>query len=139
MRKARIPFNEKIAQFMYGRNGMDSLNKFIFWVYIGLIALNLIVNSFILNYLGLALMIVCLIRILSKNLWKRQKENQLYLNIQNKMTKRVKLLKNRWSDRKTKVYRKCPNCKKTLRLPKVKGDHGVDCPCCQHQFNVKVR
>lgn len=139
MRKARIPFNEKIAQFMYGRNGMDSLNKFMIWVYIGLIALNLIVNSFILNYLGLALMIVCLIRILSKNIWKRQKENQLYLNIQNKMTKRVKLLKNRWSDRKTKVYRKCPNCKKTLRLPKVKGAHGVDCPCCQHQFNVKVR
>lgn len=138
MRKERIPFGERIARFMYGRNGMDSLNKFVFWAYIVLLALNLILKSFILNYLGFGMVIVYLYRSMSKNIWKRQKENQMYLNIQSKVTGRVRLLRNRWADRKIKVYRKCPNCKKTLRLPKIKGAHGVNCPCCRHNFNVKV-
>ena len=116
MRRGKIPFGDKVAQFMYGRNGMDSLNKFMFWAYIALIALNLVVNSFILNYLGLMMMVVYLFRVMSKNLWKRQKENKVYLNIRNKVTGRVRLLKNRWVDRKIKVYRKCPKCKKSASI-----------------------
>lgn len=138
MRKEKIPFGERMAQFMYGRNAMDSLNKFIFWVYIALLILNIIIKSFVLSYFELLLVIVYLFRFMSKNIWKRQKENRVYLNIQNKVIGWIKLQRNKWTDRKTKVYRRCPNCKKTLRLPKKKGVHGVDCPCCHHNFNVKV-
>ena len=40
------------------------------------------------------------------------------------------LRKNKFRDRKTHVYRKCPHCKAQIRLPKVKGEHKCACPKC---------
>ncbi len=138
MRKEKIPLREQIARFMYGRNGMDNLNQFIFWFYIALLAINLLLKSFILSYLDLILVGIFIFRNMSKNIWKRHEENRKYLKVQHKVTSWFKLQRSKWTDRKTKVYRKCPNCKKTLRLPKTKGSHEVSCPCCQHDFQVKV-
>jgi uncharacterized CHY-type Zn-finger protein len=46
--------------------------------------------------------------------------------------------KRKFADRKTHVYIKCGVCKKTLRLPKVKGEHTVKCPNCANKFKVKI-
>lgn len=42
-------------------------------------------------------------------------------------------------DRKTHVYRTCPVCKNVLRLPRVMGEHGVNCPACRGHFTVKIK
>lgn len=42
-------------------------------------------------------------------------------------------------DRKTHVYRTCPVCKNFLRLPRVSGEHGVNCPACHGHFTVKIK
>ncbi len=139
MKKEKVPFNEKIARFMYGRNGIDGLNKFIFGFYIALLVINLFLKSFILNYVELVLVGIYIFRSMSKNIWKRQEENRKYLKVQHKVTSWLKLQRSKWTDRKTKVYRRCPSCKKTLRLPRTKGAHGVSCPCCHHSFKVKVQ
>jgi LSD1 subclass zinc finger protein len=138
MRNMKSSFIEKIARFMAGRNGMDSLNKFIFWFYVALLVINLFLRSFILSYLELVLVGVYIFRTLSRNIWKRQEENRKYLIVQHRVAKWLKLQRCKWTDRKAKVYRKCPSCKRTLRLPRTKGKHEVNCPVCHHNFHVKV-
>ena len=36
------------------------------------------------------------------------------------------------------LYRRCPGCRVTLRLPKRKGKHTVVCPKCGRRFEVKI-
>ena len=140
---------EKIAEFMYGRNGIDSLYHFLFWVIIAVSVINLFAKWWVLTAIELVLLICAVYRVLSKNVYRRQKENQIYLECTTKVrrflgkakhriTVEITLLKNKWRDRKTHVYKKCPRCKNTLRLPKVKGKHRAACPCCDNRFDVKI-
>ena len=129
---------------MYGRNGSDTLGKFLLWCYIAVILIYSVVSLFIpstatklsgiltLCYVILTCTLVVLIfhRLLSRKVLKRRQENQRFCDF-------FKLLRNRFRDRKTHVYRKCPKCRAVLRLPKAKGKHAVICPRCRERFQVK--
>lgn len=143
------PFKERVAEFMYGRNGIDDLYHFLFWIIIIISLANLHFKSWVI-YAIESLILVCVIfRVLSKNVYRRQKENQFYLKCLGKIRRyyrrcakcissKVNILKSKWKDRKTHVYRKCPQCKNTLRLPKLKGKHTAACPCCDSRFDVTI-
>lgn len=131
-------FKEKMIRFFYGRNGVDSLYQATMWVCIGLLVLNMLLHSWILLLLEMGLLIWASFRMLSRNVYARQKENRAFLGFWKKIKGWFSLCRNRFRDRKTHIYRKCPQCKNTLRLPKVKGDHTVACPCCQNRFSVRV-
>lgn len=149
MNNYKKPLRERIADFMYGRNGIDNLYHFNLWVIIILSLLNLYFKSWVIAAIE-ALLFFCLVfRVLSRNVYRRQKENQVYLKCTGKITalwrrvvkfitSKVALIKNKWRDRKTHVYKKCPKCKNTLRLPKVKGKHTAACPCCDNRFDVTI-
>ena len=49
------------------------------------------------------------------------------------------LCRNRWRDRKTHVYHRCPHCRAMLRLPRRPGFHGVTCPRCSRHFDMTVK
>ena len=128
-----------IYKFMYGRYGSDSLNKALLWCYAGLILAYMIIFLFVeenpyvyLAYLFISwtLIGVMLYRSMSRNIAKRRRENE-------KFTGFFKLIRNKHRDRKTHVYRKCPACHVTLRLPKAKGKHLVVCPKCKNRFEVR--
>ncbi len=134
-------FKNKLYSFMYGRYGTygtDTLSKVLLWVYlIWIVActiIGLFVNSiwFTLAYwlVTIALVFWMLYRIFSRNVVARRKENERFCGF-------FKLRKNKFRDRKTHVYRKCPKCKVVLRLPKSKGKHFVVCPKCRERFEVK--
>ncbi len=131
-------FYERIARFMYGRNGSDDICRIILILCTVLIVVNLFFRSFIISAIELALIAYATFRMLSKNVVKRRQENQKYKFFENKIKQYFLQLKNRFRDRKTHVYRKCPACKSTLRLPKVKGSHSVNCPRCKKSFHVKI-
>ena len=131
-------FRERIARFMYGRYGNDRLNNFILIVVVVLIVTNLFVNSLVLYILYMILWIVSFWRMLSRNVQKRRAENERFLRIWNPIKNDLKLIKNKRRDRKTHVYKKCPECKAVLRLPKQKGKHTVKCPKCAERFEVKI-
>ena len=132
------PFRERVAMFMYGRNGFDNLCNFIWILCIILVVVNLFIGSLIVTLVETSLMIYTIFRSMSKNIYKRQKENAAYLKIKRKFAGFFKLRRNKWRDRKTHVYKKCKKCKNVLRLPKVKGKHTVNCPCCKYRFDVKI-
>ena len=133
-----MKFRERFIRFWYGRNGADQLYQLMMWISLILATGNLFVQSWILNVAVLLLIGLATYRLLSKNLYRRQKENLFYLGVLSKVKGWLKLLKNRFRDRKTHVYRKCPNCKNMLRLPKIKGAHTVCCPCCSNRFGINV-
>jgi len=134
----KTKFTDKLIRFMYGRNGNDKLNQFLFWVYFVLLLANLFLKSVILWVVELILVALYMFRFLSRNIYRRQTENRKFLKIWNKFTGFFKLQKNKFRDRKTHVYRKCEHCKAVLRLPKKKGKHTVRCPQCNKTFSVKI-
>lgn len=129
---------EKIYRFMIGRNGPDELNRFILIFGLVLAILNIFFRYFAIYIAEYLVLIIFIFRFVSKNVYKRREENGKYLKIKNSAVSFLKLYKNKWKDRKTHVYKKCPHCKSVLRLPKVKGEHGVSCPCCKKHFDMKV-
>ena len=134
----KTKFTDKVIRFMYGRNGNDKLNRALFWVYFILLLANIIFKSTVLWILELLLVILYMFRFLSRNIYRRQKENRAFLKVWNKVSGFFKLQKNKLRDRKTHVYRKCSHCRATLRLPKKKGKHTVRCPKCNQTFSVNI-
>lgn len=143
------PIRERIAEFMCGRNGIDSLYHFLFWTIIIISFINLFAKWWVLWVLELVLLGCAIYRVLSRNVYRRQEENRIYLECtakvrrlyykaKRKIKNEITLIKNKWRDRKTHSYRKCPRCKNTLRLPRVKGKHRAACPCCDNRFDVKI-
>lgn len=131
-----MKFREKLARFMYGRYGADRLGQALLWVYLALAIGAVFFKP--LNILALVLVAWILFRIFSKNIYKRQMENQKYLRLEGKLKSWFSLQKNKVRDRKTHRYRTCPHCKATLRLPNKKGKHTVCCPKCRKDFEVRI-
>ena len=61
-----------------GRNGIDDLVKFQFYCLIILTILDIFVDSYIVGLLQLITIITLLYRFLSKNIYRRVKENQIF-------------------------------------------------------------
>lgn len=92
----------------------------------------------ILYALDLLILWYGMFRCMSRNKEKRSRENRAFLRKWNAFKGFFKLQGNRVRDRKTYVYRRCPGCRVTLRLPKRKGKHTVVCPKCGRRFEVKI-
>ncbi len=131
-----MKFREKLARFMYGRYGVDQLNRALLWGYLICAILAIFLSPFYI--VSLLMMIWMFFRIFSKNIYKRQLENQKYLKISGKIKGWFRLQKNKFKERKTHRYRTCPYCKATLRLPNKKGKHTVCCPKCRKDFEVRI-
>ena len=134
----RPSFRERMAEFMVGRYGIDRLYHFLLAICFILIVINLFANSLIISILESALFIYTIYRVMSRNIYKRQQENEKFIKFIDKPKKFFNLQKCKVRDRETHVYRKCPSCKNNLRLPKEKGKHTVVCPCCKNRFDVRI-
>ena len=134
----RPSFRERVATFMAGRYGIDRLYYFLLAICFILIVINIFVSSLVISLIESALFIYAIYRVLSRNVYKRQQENEKFVKIIDKSKKHYNLQKCKARDRKTHVYKKCPSCKNNLRLPRQNGEHTVVCPCCKHRFDVKI-
>ena len=130
-------FKNKLYSFMYGRYGSDTLNKILIIVYAVIVVaytvLSLFIDSvwfsFFYFVFSITLIYIIFFRMMSRNIQKRRRENEKFCGF-------FKLRRNKFRDRKTHVYKKCPHCKAVLRLPKAKGKHTVICPRCKNRFSV---
>ena len=113
-----------------GRNGIDDLLKFQFIILIILTILDMFVDSYIVGLLQLITMITIGYRFMSKNLYKRVKENQVFNSIRYGILSPFKNIIRRIKDRKH-LYKKC-SCGTTIKtpLPKKRGIKHTKCPNC---------
>lgn len=136
-------FRDRLARFFWGRNGADGLYYGLFVLYLLIWVLQLIFRdsrslTAVFGVLSTAVLVIMIYRAFSKNLYKRRRENQIFMSFIYKIKGFFVLQKNKIRDRKDFVYKKCPSCKATLRLPRRKGEHTVKCPKCGNRFGVKV-
>ncbi len=129
---------EKFLRFMYGRYGVDELYKGLLTLYITLVAVNLFVRSVIISVLLWTVFIYMMLRCFSKNIYKRQQENIIYLQATEKIRKKFSMTKTMLTD-KEHYYKKCPKCKSILRLKRVSGEHTARCPKCSESVQVKIK
>ncbi len=131
----------RLRQFMVGRHGIDELN-------IAILATALVISLigsflpalvyFIMQTVSFILLGLAFFRMFSKNRARRTYENTRFLVIYNPIRDWFVLQKNRFVNRKTHVYFRCPNCKKSLRVPKGIGKVNITCPTCKEKFIRKV-
>ena len=121
---------------MYSRYGIDKLSKFILQILFILFLANILIRTYILTILELILLLIIVLRTLSKNIYQRNKENQVYIKIKSKILKPFKNLKRNIKD-KEHIYKKCHKCKKTLKLPlpDKRGIQHVKCPNCKKRIS----
>ena len=128
-----------IVRFMYGRNGMDQLNRVLFWGYMGTFlaqalfsALRWQAPALLCEILLWPLMFLIFCRMFSKNLPKRRAENQKFVNWWWGVKSRNAGAKARHADKDHKYFT-CKTCGTICRVPVGKGKIIITCPkCCAH-------
>ena len=126
-------FQYKMAQFMMGRSGFDQLCRGLMILSVIFILLDFFIPTNLMSTLALFLIIYAYYRAFSKNIARRQAENQWYVTF---VESRIKAFGHR--DYKHYKYFKCPSCGQTLRAPKGKGKIRVTCSSCHSIFEKKV-
>ena len=131
-------FKNKLTQFMYGRYGTDQLYNALIVAYFILIVVNAFISSAIISIFMAAVLIWIIFRTLSRNIYKRRMENEKFMKIWKPARAKGSLEIRKIKEIKTHRFRKCPHCKKVLRLPRTRGKHTVKCPCCNKEFEMRI-
>ena len=129
---------EKFYRFMAGRYGNDQFSRFLSYVSLALIVLNLFFKSSILWLLAVAALAYCYFRMFSRNMEKRRAENRRYLQIKYKFTNGFRNWRDRQKQRKDYCFFRCPGCKAMLRVPRGKGKIRVTCRKCGNAFERRT-
>lgn len=127
---------ERLYRFMYGRYGNDSLNRFLLILTVVFFILSLFTTQYFYLF-GIIALIITYFRMLSKNVYKRAAENQIYLKYEYKVKGFFGCFKRDMKQRKTHHIYKCPSCSQKIRIPRGKGKIEVTCPKCRHTFIKK--
>jgi uncharacterized protein with PIN domain len=131
-------FKDKLARFMSGRYGVDQLYYGLMAVYFVLLVARMFIRSAVMDILMWMVLIGMIFRPLSRNVYQRRLENERFLKIWNRIKAKSALTIRRIKEFKTRRFRRCPHCRTVLRLPRKTGKHTVECPCCHHEFKVRI-
>ena len=115
---------------MEGRYGLDRLNHTLLWSSVIIALVNLFVPfapvQLVLTAVSYVLLGWLLFRYLSRNTYKRYRENRRFL-----------ILVEQWKDKDHRYY-SCPRCKQPVRVPRGKGKIAITCPKCKEKFTKKT-
>lgn len=128
-----------LRNFMYGRYGNDGLN------------IALLIFSFLISgvfrcfpwpirlgiFAGYAVLFIVFFRMLSRNIERRRRENDVFMRGFRKLTGWFRGHRAKSSD-KMHRYFKCPDCGAQLRVPRNRGKIEITCPRCKKQFIKKT-
>ena len=134
MRQFGNQMYSRMAQFLYGRNGFDSLARACNVVAISLLVTSIFTQSILVYLLWLVFFGYSCFRVYSKNIPKRYAENQKFLSMTEITRKRLKLIGLQWGDRKVSRYYICRSCHQQIRVPRGKGRIEIRCPKCGERF-----
>ena len=115
---------------MAGRYGMDKLNRTMLWVSVGIAVVEMFLPfgllRLVLTVISYLLVGWILFRCLSRNTYRRYRENRHFL-----------ILLEQWRDKEHRYYN-CPRCRQPVRVPRGKGKISITCPKCQEKFIKKT-
>ena len=138
LRQLGYVMHSRMAQFFYGRNGLDSLALTCNMAALLFLVINIFAQSAIVYFLWIALFGYSLFRVYSKNIPKRYAENQKFLHMTEAPRRFLKLASLQWRDRKVSRYYICRSCHQQIRVPRGKGRIEIRCPKCGERFIKKT-
>ena len=119
-----------LLRFMEGRYGPDKLNSFLLWTAVILMVIGLFIPSATVKLILMAVYYTLwgwsIFRMLSRNTYRRYRENRRFL-----------LLIDRFKDRQHRYF-DCPSCRQSVRVPRGKGKIAITCPKCREKFLRKT-
>jgi len=127
-----------IRNFMAGRNGLDRLGQVTLLLALVLSLLANVLDAAFLSALSCGLMIWCLFRVFSRNLSRRQAENQRFLTAGSRFGSDLRAWRERQRQRKEYKFFRCGGCGNWLRVPKGKGKIQITCPRCGQRFSGRT-
>ncbi len=126
-----------LQKVMAGRYGVDQLTRALTTAALVTLVLSILFKGW-LSILFWLLTILTLawsyIRMFSRNVQKRQLENNNYLTLRYQLTRTFTALVQRKKQKKYYRFYKCPSCKVMTRVPKGKGKIRITCPKCGESF-----
>ncbi len=140
LKKYITMFREDMKEVMKSRCGLDELNNFIMLIGFIYVVVALFTDKWICILLGAIFIVLCYLRVFSKNLEKRKKENDIYMKYMGGVVDFVKYLKLcikmrvKTMQDKEYYYFVCSSCYQIVRLPKGKNKINVRCPKCSKTF-----
>ena len=153
--------------FMKGRNGADELTIVMGFAGIVIAMIGSIARIQWLSWIAIAVIVIGVLRGLSKNIDARHNENEAFVaataNVpclgkfvaslgggtaaastsraagtsKEDFERAKRTAKKMWKGRKTTAYLKCPNCGTVSRVPKGKGKIRVTCPKCHAKMETR--
>lgn len=124
-------------RLMFGRYGSDQLNYFLLFSYVILYVIAWVGSVGALYYISLLPLFWGIFRLFSRNLPRRQAENEKFLGLFRPVTSWLHLRRTVHNDRDN-CYFKCPGCGQQLRAPKGKGKLRITCRTCGATFEKKT-
>ena len=119
-----------MQRFMAGRYGSDKLNMTLLVAALVICLISMFIPSTTVKLLFMLLyyffMGVAIFRMLSRNTYKRYRENRKFL-----------LFVDRFKDRQHRYF-DCPRCRQQVRVPRGKGKISITCPKCKEKFIKKT-
>ncbi|MDR0813270.1 MAG: hypothetical protein LBO63_04630 [Oscillospiraceae bacterium] len=130
-------FRNFLQNLFRGRYGPDHLNVAL----IILVFVLEIIAGFlkIFHLLAIAVLVIAFLRMFSRNIYARRRENDRFLIYWIPIKTKTKKKYRQFRDRKLFNFYKCPSCGVTLRIPKDKerGRIEITCPKCGERFKKK--
>ena len=126
-----------IQRFFYGRYGWDQLNLFLAGLSLVLYVVDLFVRTPVLYLLYTILLLLALLRMLSRNFSRRRAENTKFMVLAGPIIRWVKLRRTIRRDKEHRYFR-CPNCNQQLRVHRGKGKITITCRNCGVSFEEKT-
>ena len=125
-----------LSRFMAGRYGGDQLNLFLIALYLALYVVFLLTRILAFELLGTVLLVVSLLRTLSRDVGRRREENARFLQLVRPVRRWWTTFRARAHDKEHRYF-KCPNCGQNMRVPRGKGRITVHCRTCGAAFEEK--
>ena len=126
---------------MIGRNGNDQLNRFLLLADVVLLLLASLLGrrgvGSLLYLLVLVLLGLTYFRMFSRDLYRRRSENERYLREKEKLSAKLRILRERWNQRKDYKFFTCPSCRAVMRVPRGRGKIRIVCHKCGNTFMGK--
>lgn len=129
-----------MKEAMERRCGLDELNNFIMLVGFIFVLIALFTSNWICILIGAIFIVLCYVRVFSKKLERRQKENAVYMSYMGGVVAFVNYcklcVKMRFKTMQDTEYYYfvCSTCHQIVRLPKGKNKISVRCPKCSQTF-----
>ncbi len=123
--------------FLAGRNGPDALSMALSFLACILLVIAMLSPQSVTAGLWLVAffcLVFAYVRIFSRNIPRRQAENQWFLHKVQPVRSWILRRQQRKRQKNLYCFFKCPQCGTVLRVPKGKGRIRITCRSCSHVF-----